>query len=105
MFAAVVPCQHPFRNTSRARKRQNAFEITRSIGPYRFMRVFLTVIISSVDHLEKVSRRKLLVVTDNNNLFGPCDNAKRVLRGNLTDEYIENKSTGREKLGYRQWAH
>jgi hypothetical protein len=73
------------------------------------MGVFLTVIISSVDQLEKVSRRKLLVVTDNNNLFGPRDNAERVLRGNLTslvdDEYIENKSTGREKLGYRQRAH
>src|SRR6516225_3496054 len=89
-----------------------ASECSQNHSVYRpdgFFKVILAVVISSVDHLEKVGRRQLLVVTDNDNLFGPRDNPKRILRGDLAglvdDKEVETKPTGLKELSYRQWAH
>src|SRR5262249_512757 len=87
---------------------KNAFKITWSIGPDGFFRIILAVVIPSIDQLEKISRRKLFVVTDNYNLFGARDNAKRILRRNLTslvhDKEIETDPSRCKELSHRQGA-
>ena len=72
-------------------------------------RVIFFILISRIDHLEKVRRWKLFVVTDHHDLTGARDNAKRILWRNLTcfvdHEDAEVNPTRRKKLSYRKRAH
>lgn|SRR4029450_4019393 len=109
MLAAVVPREHALGHASSARKRKNAFEMARSASAGGCFELILGIVISSIDHLEKVSWWKLLVVADNNDLFGARDNAQRILRSNLTrfvnDKEVEANSGRCKELSYRQWTH
>src|ERR1019366_7185760 len=109
MFASIMPRKHPLGHTSRARKCKNAFKIAWPIKSASFFGIFLIIVSSCIDHLKEVGRRKLLMVTDNHHLFGPCDNSERILRCDLTglvdNKKIEAKFTRRKKLSYRHWTH
>ena len=104
-----MPRQHSLCHTPCARKRKNAFEISGPIGLNCFFRFFFVVLVACVDHFEKVSRRKLFVIADHDDLVGPRDNSKCILGRNLTcfvdHQNAEVKSTRREKLSYGKRAH
>jgi hypothetical protein len=98
-----------FLTTTRARKRKNAFKVIRSGETGGLLSIVLTVIISGVDHFEKIGRRKLLVVADNNDLFCARDDPERILRRDLTgfidDKQVETKQAPWKELSYRQGTH
>ena len=79
-----MPSQHSFCHAACACKRKNAFEISGPVGLDHLFRVFFFVLVASVDHFEKVSRRKLFVIADHDYLVGPRDNSKCILGRNLT---------------------
>src|SRR5262249_9194923 len=110
MLTSVVPSKHAFGHTPSTRKSKNTFEITRCVGlDLLFRGILVAVIISCIHHFEKVCRRKLLMIADNYNLFGACNNSERILwrdlAGLINNEKIEGKSSWLNKLGYRKRAH
>jgi hypothetical protein len=82
MFATVVPAQHPLRNPSGSRKRKDAFKIPCSSRNIRRFRNFFVIVRGG--HLEKVCRRKLLIVSDDNDLTAASDHAESLLGRDLT---------------------
>jgi hypothetical protein len=81
-----MPRKHSFRHAARSRESQDAFIVTRTLNicQYFVLRFIVCVITAGIDHLEKISGRKLLVVAYNNDLLRTRHNPERIFGRNLT---------------------
>src|SRR5690348_15076081 len=107
MATAIVPTQHTLSYPASSCECQYAFEVSCSSG-WRDRLVLVLVIIRR-DHPEKVRRRQLFMITNDNHLPRPSKYAESFFGRNLAsliDHHdVEREAARRQKLCNGHWAH
>src|SRR6185437_14908790 len=106
MPAAVVPVQHPMRQTLGQAEVENAFRVS---GMERELIVLVDVFFVAGQLREEAVGRQLPLVADHDHLTASRDGTKRVdrldLRGLVYDEEVERDRSRLEELSHRERAH
>src|SRR5262249_28001781 len=109
MLAAIMPSEHPLCHATRPREGQNTLVVTWTLNASKLLVLVPRILATGIDHFKEICRRQLLVVSDNNHLFGSRNGTQcifwRDLAGFVDDKEIKRNLSRRQKLSDRKRTH